>query len=140
MEKTYLTKVEELERLAEDIQKFGVQHGLDPSTLYNVNLCIDEIFTNIIYYAFDDNQSHEVTISINCEGSNIIACITDKGKAFNPLTETITPDITAPLEDREEGGLGVYFLKQLMDTVEYRRDNDTNILTMRKTLPQHIKK
>lgn len=134
MQAIYKNKIEELERLADDIQSFGEKYDLDVHTLYNLNLCIDEIFTNIIYHGFDDNIEHEIEVIVDCQDQEIVATVTDSGKAFNPLTEAATPDITTPLEERQEGGLGIYFLKQLMDKVSYERKENKNILTMRKVL------
>lgn len=130
----YKNKVEELERLANDIRLFGQQHALDVRTLYNLNLCIDEVFTNIIYHAFDDDVEHTVEINIDFDHqcNAVVASITDTGKAFNPLTEAEEPDITTPLEQRKQGGLGIFFLKKLADKVEYRREGDKNILILRK--------
>ncbi len=60
-----------------------------------------------------------------------MAEISDDGVAFDPL-KVPPPDLTADLESRPIGGLGVHFVKTLMDEVAYRREGDRNVLTMRK--------
>jgi len=60
----------------------------------------------------------------------LIATVSDDGKAFNPLEQS-PPDIHAPLEDRKIGGLGIHLLRTLMEKVEYRRDDGRNHLTFR---------
>ena len=57
----------------------------------------------------------------------------DKGKPFNPLNKA-DPDITAKIEDREIGNLGIFMVKQIMDSVEYEYKNEENVLTMVKRL------
>jgi serine/threonine-protein kinase RsbW len=53
--------------------------------------------------------------------------VIDDAKAFDPLTAK-EPDITASLEDRPIGGLGMFFVKTLMDEVRYKREADRNHL------------
>ena len=56
----------------------------------------------------------------------------DSGKAFDPLTEAPVADMTAPVEDRQVGGLGMFMVKKMMDNVEYVHENGRNILTISK--------
>ncbi|MBQ3979603.1 MAG: ATP-binding protein, partial [Lachnospiraceae bacterium] len=55
----------------------------------------------------------------------------DRGVAFNPL-EKPDPDVTLSAAEREPGGLGIFMVKKSMDAVTYQRDNDENVLTIRK--------
>jgi anti-sigma regulatory factor (Ser/Thr protein kinase) len=55
----------------------------------------------------------------------------DQGHPYNPLLEK-NPDFTLPTERKQPGGLGIFMVKQIMDTVTYRRDGDINILTISK--------
>ena len=59
--------------------------------------------------------------------------VTDPGRAFNPL-DVAAPDLTAPLAERSLGGLGIHLVRSLMDSVEYRRENGKNVLTLRKRI------
>ena len=74
----------------------------------------------------------EVLVRIETAGMNL-ASVHDGGKPFNPL-DVKPPDLYAPLEDRELGGLGIHLVRSLMDQVTYRREGDQNVLTVRKKI------
>ena len=109
------------ERIAECSQK----------TVNQIQIAVDEVFSNISYYAYGSGGGN-VTIRIKV-GDNILIEFEDEGVAYNPLSSE-EPDITAPLEDRKVGGLGVFLLKKLIDNVDYRREENKNILTLTKNL------
>ena len=62
------------------------------------------------------------------------AKITDSAPPFDPLTQAATPDITAAAQERDVGGLGIYFIKKNMDGVSYRYVGGKNELTMSKKI------
>lgn len=129
---TYLNQLSELEKLAGDLESFGEKEDLNPAVVNAFNLCLDEILTNIISYGFEDEGEHEIVLDMGREGDWITAVMEDPGKEFNPLTDAKDPDLEAELEDREIGGLGIFFLKQMMDELTYERVGDRNRLTMKK--------
>lgn len=139
MRYTYCNDLKELDKLASDLEAFGEEAGVHPMMIHTFNLCLDEILTNIISYGFEDDNEHEIILEIEAVGDTVKAIISDDGKAFNPLAEVKDPDLDSPIEDREIGGLGVFFLKQMMDKLDYRREGGRNILTMEKTLPEEMK-
>ena len=61
--------------------------------------------------------------------------LADRGKEFDP-TRREDPDLSLPAEERPIGGLGIFLIKQLMDSVEYRREGGENLLILKKRLPQ----
>jgi len=128
----YKNNISELNKLAEDIKIFGRKYAIAYEDLYNINLCIDEVLTNIIYYGYEDHQPHSIEIELIALQNSIEIIIRDNGKPFNPLREAIPPKINVCLEERQEGGLGIYFVKQLMDALSYHREGDYNILKMTK--------
>jgi len=132
---TYRNDLSELEKLAKDLETFGEKHGINPAVMHAFNLCLDEILTNIVSYGFDDGQEDEVELEIEEKDEVVTATIIDHGKSFNPLTEAQEPDLEASVEDRAIGGLGIFFMKQMMDSVDYQRINDCNCLTMSKSAP-----
>ncbi len=136
MKWVFRNDLSELGRLASELEAFAEAHSLDPGLTHAFNLCLDEIITNIISYGFEkDAGAQEIEVEMHVAGSEVRACVRDHGKPFNPLTETKAPDLDAPLEEREIGGLGVHFLKNLMDGCVYCRKGDVNVLEMRKKLP-----
>src|SRR6185436_11829364 len=102
-------------------------------TLYAVNLALDEVVTNVVLHGFADASGHEVEAHIVVSDGVITAEVKDGGRAFNPL-DAPPPDLTAPLDERSLGGLGIHLVKSLMDRVEYRRDGEKNVLTFRKRI------
>ncbi len=131
---TYENQLSELEKLAGNLEAFGEQEDVNLAVIHAFNLCLDEILTNIISYGFDDKDEHVVTLDITREGDVICAVMEDPGKEFNPLTDAKEPDLDASIEEREIGGLGIFFLKQMMDELEYERVGDHNRLTMKKKI------
>lgn len=132
MKTTYGNSLDELAKLSEDIEAYGRANGLSDATVHAFQLCLDEVFTNIVNYAFEDDDTHSVELEMTCEGDVVQACIADDGKPFDPLANSTEPDLDVPLEDRAIGGLGIFFLQQFMDELAYRREDDRNILTLRK--------
>lgn len=125
------TDVREVERLNKLIRQFGELHEVPSRALYAVNLALDELVTNVVLYGFDDPGSHAVTVRLSSEQGELVACVEDDGKAFNPL-ELPPPDLNATLAQRDLGGLGIHLVRSLMDDVTYAREDGKNVLTIRK--------
>lgn len=124
-----------LDRL-EDVRRF-VDNRLDGSrieqgALFDLKLAIDEVFTNIVKYGLRNQESGKVSIEIEDKENQIQVVIEDSGEEFNPL-DIAKPELNAPLEKREPGGMGIFLVKQLMDDVQYCRVEGRNVLTLRKT-------
>ncbi len=117
-----------IEFIASAMQQFDIKQEI-----YDVQLAVDEVCTNIIKYAYTDRPG---VINIVCEsnGDELSVTITDNGKRFDP-TKTPPPDLSPGWEDRKIGGLGIHFVKTMMDEVSYRFDETAgNILTLRKRI------
>lgn len=100
---------------------------------YQLRLVSEEALINIINYAYTKESGE---LKIDCETINndtILIEISDTGTAFDPL-EKEDPDITLPVEERRVGGLGIFIIKNIMDTVDYKREGGKNILTLTKKL------
>ena len=123
----------EIKILTDGINYFAEKNHLDNETTLDLCLVLDEIITNIISYGFDDESEHKIIVNLNVNNKVLSVKIEDDGISFNPL-EYPTPDTTKPLEEREVGGLGVFFVKKLMDKIEYERKENKNILTVSKSL------
>lgn len=111
--------VREIERLNRLVRQFGELHEVPSRTLYAVNLALDELVTNVILYGFDTPQGRRVTVRIATGGGELVASVLDDGKAFNPL-EVKPPDLDAPLEQRDLGGLGIHLVRSLMAVASAR--------------------
>lgn len=95
-------------------------------------IAVDEIFTNIASYGYPtSNGSATVVVEFDMVKEILIIVFTDTGVAYNPL-EAVSPDISGPVDERPLGGLGIFLVRKLMDSVEYQRENDKNILILKK--------
>ena len=93
-----------------------------------MHLVIDELLTNIISYAYPDDEHHEIGIKIELSANRLKVSMVDDGIPFNPLGLE-TPDTELSLEEREIGGLGIHIVRKMMDKVSYRRRIDKNVIT-----------
>ncbi|MGD9240251.1 MAG: ATP-binding protein [Desulfobacterales bacterium] len=127
------SKLSELDALCQKLEKFGQSMGLSQKCIFEANLALDELFTNIISYGFDDKNEHTIRITISFQNDELVFNIEDDGIPFNP-TEVESPDLECTIEECRIGGLGIHLAKNLMDEVCYQRCNDKNVLTLRKNI------
>jgi len=121
----------ELQRISEALTQLAQMRNFPESLIYDINLAIDELVTNIINYGFTDNREHIIEVCLEEDDMFLITNIKDDGIAFNPL-ENPDPDTSILLEDKPIGGLGIYFVRKKIDHISYRRENNFNILTLKK--------
>jgi len=124
-------KVSELERFNQTLREFGQHHGLAPRLVHDLNLALEEILTNIISYGYTDNREHEIKVRLSVQPGEVKAEVEDDGQPFDPLAAP-EPDAAKPLEERTIGGLGIHLVRKLMDGLEYKRQGDRNLLTIKK--------
>src|SRR5262249_11352503 len=125
--------LQDVERLNRLVRLFGELHEIPGRTLYAVNLALDELVTNVILYGYESAAGQQILVRVSADGSQLEATVEDGGREFDPLTHPV-PDLSAPLSDRQMGGLGVHLVRSLMDKVEYRREGAKNVLTIRKRI------
>ncbi|MDD2511353.1 MAG: ATP-binding protein [Syntrophomonas sp.] len=134
MEYRLKNELEEIRLLAEAIELWGKENGIPGKALFQLNLALDELLTNTITYAYPEGGEHEILLRLVPEGEKELQIeIRDDGLAFNPL-EVKAPDIKQDIDERPIGGLGIHLVRQMIDEIEYQRENGQNILLMRKSL------
>jgi len=102
-----------------------------PKIRNQIRIAVDEVFSNIVRYAYYPLTGNVVVrIAID---NNISIEFEDSGIAYDPLSKD-TPDISLPIDERKAGGLGIFMLRRLMDSVEYRREENKNILLIKKRI------
>ncbi|MGD8782289.1 MAG: ATP-binding protein [Ignavibacteria bacterium] len=126
---TVKNDLKELNNIAEFIEDLSNKFSIEDGKKFDINLCIDEIVTNIIKYSYKDYNNHEIGINIAPINNELIATVTDDGNEFNPLKHNVY-DITKGIYDKPIGGLGIYLVKQKADKIEYVRNNNKNILRL----------
>lgn len=127
-------KVDELKRLNIFLEELADEWNIPLKPIHQLNLVLEEIISNIIYYAFDDHEEHDIILNLHLEKNTVKVTVTDTGKAFDILAAEIYGEKEKPAEERSVGGLGIHFVKELMDRVEYERKNEQNILTLYKEI------
>src|SRR6266498_364085 len=127
--------LDSLARISEFITDATARVGLDEHAAWQVQLAVDEASTNIIQHGYDAAALGEIELTWRVEGDRLMVTLRDSGRRFNP-DDIPAPDISSPLEERQAGGLGLYLMGQLMDTVEFTfGDPRGNLLTMSKQIP-----
>jgi len=126
----------EIARVTALIDSFGADHGLPNEVVVALNVSLDEILNNIISYAYEDAEHHDIVVRLEMRqerDGNVEVVVEDDGKAFNPLTVP-PPDLgTKP---RVEGGVGLHFVRNLTDELTYSRRDGINQLRLVKKLAE----
>ena len=123
----------ELERLCEKCEELGQTIGLSDKSVFEINLALDELFTNIISYGFKDQKEHSIKIEITVDDNHLHMRIEDDGIAFNPLAVE-PPDFQCGIEECRVGGLGIHLIRKLMDDVQYQRVGNKNVITLKRKI------
>lgn len=126
-------KIDELSKVAQFIEELGVSWSLPDSLTANLNLVLEEAISNTILYGYDDADNHTIEIIFNKSESQISITIKDDGLEFDP-TKKGDPDTSLTAEERPIGGLGIFLIKQLMDKVQYLREEKINCLILTKNI------
>ncbi|MFW5837609.1 MAG: ATP-binding protein [Desulfovibrionaceae bacterium] len=98
-----------------------------------IELVAEEALVNVISYAYPDGTG-SVRVAVRREDGRLVFEIRDQGQPFD-VTKKADPDLNAEMEDRPVGGLGIYFMKKIMNDVAYRREGVDNVLTLTLGLP-----
>ncbi len=127
------SSLSELDRLCENLEIFGQKFGFSKKLIFEINLALDELFTNIISYGFKDDEEHVIKVTLTPDKEELCLCIEDDGMPFNPI-DFETPDVSCSVEECKIGGLGIHIMKKLMDDVCYERCGEKNVLNLKKKL------
>ncbi|MEM7524918.1 MAG: ATP-binding protein [Pseudomonadota bacterium] len=112
------------------IEAHGEAENWPMKWLFNTNLAIDELVSNIIKYGYADDARHEIAIALFRVDDMLAVMVRDDSAAFDPFEDAPEPDTDLSIEDRPIGGLGVHLVKTLVDDVRYRRVDDRNEITL----------
>ena len=126
-------QIGELERVNQFIEDIANELGLGMELRMNLNLVMEEMVSNVIFYAYPKGSEAEIELIAESDGKQLSFVLSDNGKEFDPtLKEDANPDIN-PAE-REIGGMGIYIVKNIMNEVSYQRLEGRNLLTMKKDI------
>ena len=132
---TLHNNVQEASLLAPFIETIAMENGLDHSLTMELNLAVEEAVVNVMEYAYPQGETGEVTIEVSVADGLLDINIIDSGMPFDPTGKS-DPDTSLSVEERSVGGLGIFLVRQLMDTVSYHRTDEKNILSFTKNFKQ----
>ncbi|ROP83300.1 serine/threonine-protein kinase RsbW [Stella humosa] len=121
---------DEIPVLLDRMEAEGGQVGAPAGLLSDLRLCLDELLVNVVMHGAPA-PSAIITVHYRLQADGVWAEIVDPGPPFDPLSLP-DPDIELSLDDRVPGGLGIYFVRRLMDEVVYERRDAFNRLRLAK--------
>ena len=126
-------QISELERVNQFVGEIGDELGLDMELQMNLNLVMEEMVSNVIFYAYPQGTEAEIELVAESDGKEVTFVLSDSGKEFDPtMREDINLDVN-PAE-RDIGGMGIFIVKNIMNKVTYQRLKGKNLLTMKKDI------
>jgi serine/threonine-protein kinase RsbW len=127
---TFPGRFDSLAGISEFVAGAAEAASLDERAVYAVQLAVDEACSNIIEHAYGGEGRGDIEVSCHINNDRLTVILRDFGTPFDPSGVPL-PDLHASLKDRDLGGLGLYFIGQLMDEVHFEFTSDSgNVLTM----------
>ena len=123
-------KIDNLYEFMDAVTSFAEQQGFSKLQTEKIALSLEEVIVNICHYAYPGNPEGEIEVTWNMDDDDsLIIKITDNGVHFD-VEAKADPDTTLDIAERNVGGLGIFFVKKMMDRISYIRKDDRNILTL----------
>lgn len=128
-------KLEELTRLTQTLEEVLADNNIPDNEIFTIVLVLEELFVNQVSYGYKDTIVHYIDVDLDWEKSEreITITIKNDGEEFN-FIEKPDPNLNLSVEDRPIGGLGIFFVKQKMDFLSYKRENNQNIIILKKLI------
>lgn len=123
----------ELARLNETLDQFKQDWQLSDKFILQLNLVLEELFTNAVSYGYEDDSKQQIDFEFRIGEGEIEITMRDNGRPFDPTTPE-DPELNGPLAEKQIGGLGIFLMRQYSDNIEYRRENEKNIVTLTKKI------
>jgi len=130
--------LQEIPGLVAELKAVLTEVGLTDPDVYQIVLCLDEVLTNIVSYAFPEGGEHAIEIALEHVGDVVTVTVVDQGVPFDVTRAQDPPDTEASLEQRSVGNLGIHIVASFMDDVSYRRRHQKNHLVMKKTVSMGV--
>ena len=130
--KTYTSALENVERLAQDVEEFFAQRGVGSAAIFAINLCLDELFTNSATYGYKGKPDGKIEVELALNGNVAEVLLRDFAPEFDPTKAAQKADLTSGIDERKIGGLGIYFCQKNMDEFSYSRKGCANEIILKK--------
>jgi serine/threonine-protein kinase RsbW len=123
-------RYENLAAIDQFVAEAAERAGFDSCTVYQVELAVDEACSNIIKHAYGGEDRGVIECSWHIQDGDLVIVLRDYGQPFDPASVP-EPDTEASLEERTGGGLGLFFIHQMMDEVIFDFESEPgNVLTL----------
>lgn len=129
----FKNQVAELQHVNLFVEEICDELGLDMELQMNLNLVLEEVVSNVIFYAYPEGTIADIELLAEYDGKELTFVLSDQGKHFDPTAKE-DPDPDVHPADRELGGMGIYIVKNIMNKVTYQRLEGRNLLTMKKDI------
>ena len=126
-------QVKELEHVARFVEEIGEELGLDMEMQMNLNLVMEEMVSNVIFYAYPREMDATIELMAESDGKELTFVLSDQGRAFDPTLKE-DADMNINPAERDLGGMGIFIVKNIMNQVTYQRLEGKNLLTMKKEI------
>lgn len=124
MRQRYQRSFDELRRIVADTERFFAEHGIDEGLRTPVDLCIEELFVNMVTY--NTETTERILLEIRPADGGVEVGLTDFDvERFDP-TEGGDADVDLPLAERTPGGLGLYLVMKMVDSIHYQYHDRTS--------------
>lgn len=127
-------KMAELERIQLVIEELAEEWDISFAMSNTINLALEEAFTNLVKYAYKDEDPHSIEIQFERKTDRVVITLIDDSPPYDP-TGKEDPDVSLSAEERPIGGLGIFLIKKLMDEVEYKQVGNLNHFIITKYIP-----
>ncbi|HRJ58287.1 MAG TPA: ATP-binding protein [Anaerolineales bacterium] len=129
---TFPAMFEFLDEIRDSVAQVAREGGFSEKAIYSLQLAADEAASNIIEHAYEGVSDGTLDLFCEMRDNEIVIILRDTGRPFDP-TGVKEPNLSADLADRQVGGLGIYLMRKLMDSVHYETNPGTgNLLIMTK--------
>ena len=126
-------RIDELQHVAAFVEEIGEELGLSMELQLNLNLVMEEMFSNIIFYAYPEGTEATIELTAESDGKELTFVLSDQGREFDPTMKDDV-DIDINPAERDLGGMGIFIVKNIMNQVTYQRLEGRNLLTMKKRI------
>ena len=131
---TLRNEMAELPRLLEFATDFAQDFGLPDQERSRLLIIIDELFSNVVLYGYDrPDRRGAISVRLSCADGILEIQLDDNGRAFDPL-KAPAPDLDLSAAERPVGGLGIYFVRKLVDEARYVRRGNRNRLVLKRRI------
>ena len=130
---TLQNDIQQVPLLAQFVEEVCQGIGLDMSTTMQMNLALEEAVVNVMKYAYPRGTVGDILIEARASDVRLKFVISDHGGPFDPTAKGEV-DTSLSAEERPIGGLGIHLVRKIMDSINYERIGDRNVLTLRKKI------